>query len=421
LHRFRFETGAYLIKFPNESDAKYANRQELGVYPNYVSKIVDIYSGFLWQREPIREGPDLYARFTANANGAGKSLNWLLQVFQRQAMLLGTVYVLVDKSERVAATRADDRGVYVVMRSPDDLIGYVLDGMGGFARCCFSEIQDGVTRYRHFDAEGWKISSDARGEHVLAEGSYGFGRPPVVALHSTIPLREGDVEARPWVYPLAQLNWDLYNQCSELRWLFRSQAFAMLKLPVKDRAERDRLAQMVIGPNNALAYDPSDGGEPGFIAPPPEPVTAYQANIAATIERIYALANLEFVGGVQQSGVALAFHFQEANRTLGMMAANLEQAERQIAGFVCAWNGIEFQRNIAYPRDFNLTDLAQELTLAMESVQLGVSPTFDQEVKKRVARQVLGHGVQQATMDQIDREIEAGGDIYGDRAAKAAA
>jgi hypothetical protein len=123
---------------------------------------------------------------------------------------------------------------------------------------------------------------------------------------------------------------------------------------------------------------------------------------------------------VQQSGVSLSFHFQEANRTLGLIAGNTEQAEREIAALVSAWQGRDWNGVIAYPRDFNLTDLAEALSQGMESIQLGISPTFDAEVKKRLARQVLGHGVPQATLETIDKEIEAGGDPYGDRAAKEA-
>jgi len=418
-----FLSGAYLQQFPREGAPNFKDRQEVAVYPNYVRKVVDIYSGFLWQREPTREGGAGYADFAANADGIGTSLNMLMQSYQRRAMLLGTVYILVDRPQGEALTKADEKLPYLVMREPSALVDYRTDGFGRFEWCVFSEVVDQKTqeiRYRRFDAATWRVSSDPGGQSIIEQGEHKLGRVPVARLHSTLPLLPTDIRAQAWIHDLAQLNWDLFNQVSELRMLFRQQVFAMLKLPAKDDAERERLQNLAIGPNNALSYDPTDGGEPGFIAPPPDPVKAYQDNITATIERIYQMANLEFVGGVQQSGVALSFHFQEANRTLGLIAALTEQAERDIAALVAAWQGGKWGGNIAYARDFNLVDLAETLKQGMEAIQLEISPTFDAELKKRLARQVLGHGVAQATLSEIDQEITAGGDPYMDRIQQAA-
>jgi hypothetical protein len=415
-----FLSGEYLVKFPRETDANFASRKELAVYPNYTRKVVDIYSGFLWQREPSRESDDAYARFAANADGGGTALNMLMQTYQRLALLLGTVYLIVDKPAGQAQTRAEDKAPYLALRLPEELVSHQADADGRFASCVFSEVVNDETRYRHFDAQGWKVTEDEEGQTIIDQGAYTLGRPPVVRLHSTLPLKPTDIRARPWAHDLAQLNWDLYNQMSELRWLFRSQVFAMLKLPAKSQEERERLTGMVIGPNNAMSYDPSDGGEPGFMAPPADPVEMYQKDIASTIERIYQMANLEFIGAVNASGVALQFQFMQANRAMGIIAANTEQAEREIAVLVSAWQGSDWKGNIVYPRDFNLADLAETLKQAMEAIQLSISPKFDAEVKKRVARQTLGHGVPQATLQAIDGEIEAGGDPYGDRAAREA-
>lgn len=418
-----FADGKYLVQFPRESDTNFKNRQALAVYPNFTRKVTDVYSGFLWQRDPAREGTGLYEQFAANADGAGGSLNLVLQQAQRLAMLLGTVYLIVDKSSDPASSRADERLPYIAVRTPAQVMLYRMDALGVLQSITFSEtIQLGSfgsrIQYRTFTTDGWAVHEDISGAGVLEQGPTTLRQIPVVRLHSTIPLLTTDIKAIPWAGDLAQLNWDLFNQSSELRWLFRSQAFAMLKLPAKDQNERERLAGMDIGPNNALTYDPADSGEPGFIAPPDGPVRSYMDNIAACVKLIYQMANLEFVGGVQQSGVALSFHFQEANRALGIIAGNTEQAERDIAKLAYAWQGQEWKGNIAYPRDFNLVDLGEQLAQGMEAIQLGIAPTFDQEVKKRLARQVLGHGVAQKTLGEIDTEIEAGGDPYGDRLAK---
>ncbi|WP_240348298.1 arylamine N-acetyltransferase [Methylomonas sp. EFPC1] len=143
--------------------------------------------------------------------------------------------------------------------------------------------------------------------------------------------------------------------------------------------------------------------------------------IADTVTDIYRVANLEFVGGVQKSGVALSFHFQECNSTLGDMAENCEAAEVEIASLVYAWQGKTFTGNIAYPKDFNLSDLQTAINIAMDSVTLGMGAEFDKAIKKRLAKQILANDTAPSTMTAIDKEIDAAGDPYGDRIAKQAA
>jgi hypothetical protein len=414
--------GGYLEQFPSETADNYAARQRASVYPNFVGKMVRTQSGFLWKRAPSRETGDLYAAFAANADGAGTALDMILQNYQVLAMVLGTVYVIVDKPNFQARSRAEERMPYLCLRLPGECLNPVLDGQGRLLSGTFSEVCEGQTRYRHFDAEGWRVTKDSAGVEIIEQGSYRFGRPPVARLHSTMPLLPGDVRAQGWAHDLIQINWDLYNQASELRDLFRAQTFAQLALPAADQNERERLANMTMGAHNALTFDPANGGKPFYFAPPPDPIAQYQDNIARTIDLIYKFANLEFVQNAKsgRSGVSLSFDFEQANAGMAAMAALCERAEREIAEFVSGWMGQTFAGNISYPRDFNLVDLAEELKQGIEAVDLQISPTFDSELKKRLARRVLGHGVPAATMEQIDNEIENGADPYGDRMKKEA-
>jgi len=406
-----FANGGYLVRHPRESEEKLARRKALAIYPNFVRKSVNTYLGFLWRRPPVRETDDLYARFSENADGAGHDIDHAMMSYQRLAMLLGTVYVIVDKPAALARTRAEEPLPYLSVRLPGQLIQYQLDEFGRFVSVVFQEQDvDAGMRFRRFDLYGWQLALDPEGRNVIDRGEYSLGRPPVVRLHANHPINPADVRAVSWAQDLARLNFDLYNLRSELRELLRSQTFAILALPVSDPAERERLTDLTVSTENALLYDPAGGGQPGFIAPPDGPVRMYMDQIAATVGDIYRVANLEFVGGVQQSGVALSFHFQEANAALMTLADLSERAEIEIADLVYAWMGMKWAGNISYPRDFNLTDLAQALGQALDAVSLDISPGFDAALKKRVARQILGDDVAPSEMESILKEIEAGGD-----------
>lgn len=415
-----FASGGYLIAHPRESDEKFARRQTLAVYPNFTRKIVDVFMGFLWKQSPARESDDLYTQFAMDADGAGGKLDRLLFSYQRLAMILGTVYLIVDKPQAQGLSRADQAMPYLALRLPGQLIAEQQDAAGRWVSVTFSEIMGRETVYRTFTLQGWVLSQDVQGLQVLGQGNYALGRVPVVRLHIAKPLNPVDSRAQSWVYDLAGLNWDLYNTRSELRELFRAQTFAILALPVVDDSERERLKDLTISTENALTYNPAGGGEPSFIAPPADPVNLYMQQIANTITDMYRVANLEFVGGVQQSGVALSFHFQEANASLRGMAEQCEAAENEIAQLVYLWQGREFDGNISYPAEFNMSDIAQAISIAMDSVTLGIGSEFDKAIKKRLAKQILGNDAAPSTMQAIDAEIDASGDVFGDRLLKQA-
>jgi hypothetical protein len=417
-----FLSGAYLVRHTRETDDRFKERQQKAEYPNYVRKIVNIYSGYLFQRQAARETSGIYDEFARNADGAGTSIDTLMQSYQRLAMLLGTVYLIVDRPSGQAQTRADQSAPYLAVRMPSELTAYTTDAAGRFTACTFSETVDGKVRYRHFDSAGWKVTEDPEGQQPLSgmQGAYTLGRPPVVRLHSTTPLLPTDVRATPWAHDIAQTNWSLYNKLSKMDELFDKQVFSILTIPIVDTNEAERLQDMTVSTENAITFNPAGGGKPDYISPAADPVELFLKAIDATVQRIYELANLEFVGGVASSGVERSYQFMQANRGMVEMATLTEQAEIEVATLVSLWQGGTWDGMIAYPRDFALADLATELRFAMDSESLGISATFDQEIKKRVARQMLGHNVAQATMEQIDAEIEAESDPYGDRAAREA-
>ena len=190
-------------------------------------------------------------------------------------------------------------------------------------------------------------------------------------------------------------------------------------LPVADQTERDRLREfgVTVGAENAVLYDPTNGGVPGYFAPPPDPLTLMYQAIAETVQDIYRLANLEFVGGVQQSGVALAFHFQAANKTLAGFGQRCELAEQHLGRLACRWMGQDpgGDLRVVYPKSFQVEDLAARLSEDMDALTLGLGPTAERLIRARAARRVLGDSAAAQDYEQIDKDLEAGDDPYGDR------
>lgn len=426
-----FETGEYLVRHGREGDDKYLNRKAICTYPNYVRKVVNAYLGTLFGAPAQRSGEAAaWAALQANADGAGGQIDDVMRRAERLAMLLGTVYLVVDRPQGAALTRADDLTLmpYVVIRKPADVASLTLDRLGGVQRIVFRDRDAaGEPVYRGWDAERWWISQDENGESLVtgaddrpATGEHRLGRVPVVRLHSSDLIEVTDERADPWVRDLAALALDLFNLWSELRELLRSQTFSIFTLPIADQAEVERLRThgLTIGTENAVPYDPSRGGQPGYVAPPDGPVTLYQQQVKDTVARIYELANLEFIGSNQASGVALEYHTRNANKTLGLFAQGMELAEAEVGRLACAWLGEPPDDvRVTYPKSFDVEDLRLRLGEAVDAVALDMGAEFNRLLKARTARQVLGDSVGPKDYEAIDRELEAQGDPYGDRAA----
>ena len=413
-----FETGSYLIAHPRETDEKYKRRQELCIYPNYVKKVVNLYLSYLFSPPIHRESlNDTYLQFAALADRQ-RDLSTVMRSHWLKAMTLGTVALIVDRPRGVATTAAAERALvpYLVRRLPVQIQSITLNEDGQVAEAVFREKE----QFRWYTADGWRITKDAEGKEITDSGEYALGRPPVVLLHSTEPA-DGDWRATSWHYDLARLNFDLFNQVSELRELLRSQTFSVLAIPVSDTADADAMTEVEVGPENGLMYDPKGGGAPQFIAPPSTAIDCYMQTIKDLRSQIYEAASMEFTGGVQQSGVALEYHFQLANKTLADMAQMCESAERQIAELVCGWMGQAWDGQIAYSRDFSIPSLLNDLKVAMDSLDLRIAPAFDRALKKRISRQILDRKASDETLAEIDREIDADGDPYGDRVTREAA
>jgi len=410
-----YADGSYLVAHPRESGVKLDNRRALAVYPNFARKIVDAMMGFLWCQAPNRDADDLYAAFAANADNAGGKLDTLLFSYQRLAMIFGTVYVIVDKPAHQGQTRADQAYPYLALRMPGQLVAETLSASGAFESVTFAESAGGVSQYRTYTRTGWRLGKNPDGSGVLAQGEHTLGRVPVVRYHIAKPLVPTASRSQSWFYDIAGLNWDLYNARSEMVELFRGQTFAILSFPVADSAEAERLKDMTVGVENGLTYNPAGGGKPEFIAPPPTSIELYMKRMAETVDAIYKLANLEFIGNVQPSGEALKFHFNETNAALGGMAEMGEAAETEIAQLVYAWMGREFTGNISYAKEFNIADISTAIATVMDAATLGMGAEFDKALRKRLAKQILANDVSPAVLAAIDTEIDAQGDVYGDR------
>jgi len=119
--------------------------------------------------------------------------------------------------------------------------------------------------------------------------------------------------------------------------------------------------------------------------------------------------------------VSMAFEFQQCNSALRKVAELCETTERNIKTIFDAWLGkTESPGSIAYNNDFNMADLGVTIATAMDALRLNIGMEFDRAIKKQTAKVLVGNDASPDVMKAIDDEIDAGGDVYGDRVAQQA-
>jgi hypothetical protein len=247
-----YADGSYLIQHVREGSDKFERRKSLAKYLNYPRKVIDAYLGTLFGHPAQRSGEAAaWQALQGNADGLGGQIDDLMRRAELLAMLLGTVYLVVDRPAGASATRADDlkRLPYVVLRKPSDVVSLTLDSLGAVASVVFSETgaetvygkrlgaaADTQVRYRGWDSTRWWVSRDIAGTDLLQgpdgaplTGEHGLGRPPVVRHHSTLLVEVTDERAAPWADGIVALADDLFQQWSEKRDLFRSQTFSSIR------------------------------------------------------------------------------------------------------------------------------------------------------------------------------------------------
>lgn len=387
-----FASGAYLTKHKRESDEDYRFRCANAYYLNYFAPIVNALTDPIFKREPLRDYhgqcEDLVQDFLQDVDGNKTSMSTFMKRAAISAKVYGVSFIVVDMprentARNVAEMMERRMYPYLTLMSPEDLQEYSIDKSGRLTYVVFREIkkvENGAPLYRYlrYDLDGWRISGDGAGD---VSGTYALGCVPVVPLFSRL-LEQKTMRPVPDMGPIASTAKALYNHCSWLGEILRNQTFPLLTVPTLDAAE------LTIGTNNALGYNPESTHQPDFIAPPSDPASVLQTQIASLIQEMYRMASLSFLQstttGQQTSGVARQWEFERTNQQLANFAANCKRAEENVLQIFAAWLNSSIEYTVSYPDDFGIVDVEGELKQAQEVLDLGLTPDLRQDVLKKV-------------------------------------
>lgn len=374
-----FSDGGYLVQYPREDAAKLARRKAIAWYANALRPACQRFVGYLIKRPPQRQLPHpLLAEFAQNCTWQNDSLDVFWGGFMQDAKARGSMLLLCDRP----AEADSDRGIpYLVAIAPERVTHYRLDARGQLAAVTFTDALevDGVITpvLRAYDAAGWTVTA---GEKTLMAGTHDLGVCPLLAFSEAGLFPHVGAFAT-----LADLSKRLYNLRSELDEILRSQTFSLLAYQVPSAEQAAFDAGQVAETFSTEALLIYGGAAPTFIAPPEGPATVYQA-VIAQVEALIREAALYVDPPTtqQESGVALALRFQALNAALVQFARRMEDFERRLWDLVCRWLGVAQPPEIAWSKDYSLTDLKTEIEIAQNMLALGAPAAYQAEKMKQL-------------------------------------
>lgn len=386
-----FENGMYLNKHKRESKEDYTYRRKNAYYLNYFAPIVNALVDPIFKKNPLRDyhgtAERIIKNFSMDVDASGTNIQLFIKRAAVMAKVYGISFIVVDNVRNSNSRSLQEmlqrrQFPYAYVLEPENLAEYGIDKTGDLEYIKFKEIaciESGTVQYRYvyFDRKSWKIWGDGIS---LQQGTHNLGCVPVVPLFSRM-LEQKTMRPAPELLPIARTAKALFNHCSWLGEILRNQTFPLLTIPSLDAND------LVIGTNNALGYNPDYSHEPGFIAPPSDPATILQNQIASLVQEMYRMANLSFIISTTQnnnSGIARQWEFERTNQQLANFAAQCAHAETAVMNLVAKWVNEDITYTVAYPDNFGIVDITEELTQAQAVLDMGLGDGLREEVLKKV-------------------------------------
>lgn len=423
-----FEDGTYLIPHPSEGDAKYIRRKKMCYFVNYVKPIVDALVNPIFRTDPVRSGMGkFFEEFTKDVDGNGTTLTRFMKKAAIRAKLHGVEFVVIDmepieEDEVLTEKRILEERIYpyVYLVSPSQITDWATNKFGKLVSISYK-----LTNY-DVDKDGQTLSKEeiwtwtatkckkvVEGIETIFENQ--IGEIPIVPLYGAIN-DSADLIPNSDVMAISRTNLALFNACSELRERNSAQAFSVLSYPIADDDSYEEAVDGIsIGTADMLMYRSSTGNSPEFITPPPDSSDMLLNEIQFMVKEIYRMASLRMTtdsNTYNVSAVAMRIMNQQYYQSITELAHGLQEAEKKLNNIFSLYMGdINSDFEVSYNQEYSSPDPTEVLNSATTSLALGMTPEFNKEMRKQVAKAVLegvGTSIINNVLDSIEKSSDSG-------------
>jgi len=423
-----YKNGYYLHRYILETPEEYDARIRHTPVDNHCKNVVQIYSSFLWRIPPTRDYGDLdgdlqLQSFLVDADLDGRNFNTVMREVQVNASIYGNCWVIVDKPQSNAKTRAEelaqDIRPYVSIYTPENIVNwnYKRSASGRFYLDLLVVIED-VNSQRAiikvfteetistYEFEDYAEENSNTEPKLLDEIPNPLGVIPAVNVYNLKgnkrPIGISDVA------DVAYLQQSIYNDYSEKEQLIRlANHPSLVKTP---NVEASAGAGAII----EIPEDLDASLKPYIIQPSGQNLESIMKCIQSKIDAINRITHMGSVRATESkvnTGIALRTEFQLLNARLSEKADYLENAEEQIWALFAKWQDKQWNGSINYPDSFDIRDWADDLNFLQMAKASGIkSEIFNKELDKQIAESVISDDEAiKAIKEEIDTRRSARG------------
>ena len=412
-----YKEGRYLQEYNLELENEFEKRISFTPLDNHCRNVVHIYSSFLFRVPPVRELGSLeqdqtVPMFLDDADLEGRSYEALLRELQTYASVYGHCWIILDKPNSNARTRAEELQQeirpYVNIYTPENVVDW------NYSRAVSGKYYLDYLKVREFTSSEkeiyriWKLDTidtvelkkvGAKEPTVIDSVPNPINSiPAVILFNQRSPMRAIGISD---LTDIADLQRAIYNELSEIEQLIRLSNHPSL-VKTRDVDASAGAGAIIEMPDNV---DPAL--KPYILQPSGQNLDSVLKTIQTKIDAINRLSHVGAVRSTSErvvSGVALRTEFQLLNARLSEKANLMQLAEEQIWRLYALWQDKVFDGKIMYPESFDLRDWATDLEVLQQAKASNIkSDTFIKELDKQIARTVIEDD---ETLSQIDEEIE---------------
>ena len=412
-----YKNGRYLQEYNLELENEFEKRLHFTPLDNHCRNIVHIYSSFLFRVPPTRKLESLNndpttQMFLDDADLEGRSFDALLREVQTYASVYGHCWLMVDKPNSNARTRAEELQQeirpYINIYTPENVIDWDWErAASGKYYLKYLKIREFRTKEKDVYRIWYLDRIDtvelqrmgAKEPKLIDSVPNPLNQIPAVCLYNQRSYDRGIGVSD--LTDVADLQRAIYNELSEIEQLIRLSNHPSL-VKTRDVDASAGAGAIIELPDNV---DPAL--KPYILQPSGQNLDSVLKTIQTKIDAINRLTHVGAVRSTSErtvSGVALRTEFQLLNARLSEKAKLMELAEEQIWRYYANCQDKVFDGAIYYPESFDLRDWATDLEVLQQAKASNIkSDTFIKELDKQIARTVVDDDAQ---LQKIDEEID---------------
>lgn len=402
----QYRRGEYLTQYIGENEIPHAYQNRLAATPldNHVATVIDIYRSFIFKNEPQRElgaleNNPLVIEWLTNTDQEGQTMTSFMKTMNDLAMVLGNVWILVDKPSYKVNTQAEEEALgirgYACTYTPQNVLNWEytrsINGKMTLSHIAVVESEStermSVTHWYKDTVIKRIITKTDTGEADSIVGEEVYDNPlgyiPFVN-HSPLKSRVKGIGISV-VADIADSQRYIYNLLSELEQSIRISSHPTLVKTTHTQANS--------GAGAIINLD--EQSEPGLNPYLLQPTAAGIDGIISTIElTVDAISRMSHTASVTSSktaptsGISLQVERELLFAKLKDIADTVQETEIKLWNIWFDWQNIEKPADfvISYNNKFDMRDMSNDLMHFKAALELNDDPVFRAMIVEKIGK-----------------------------------